>query len=179
MFKTILELLLKLGWEVPGWLIALLFILIIIGLVLAFIKKEIIPITHKIIKVKQDLESIAEIKNKQVEIMEKSLEGDETLKKEIDVIRDEVEGLHEKVDKIVDSLEKRWAKEDQAEMSRAQNRLLEMYKKYYFTSTTKTWTKYESEVFFNTLDSYTSHGGNSFILNEVVPSMKLLTVVDE
>ena len=157
MMKDILELLLKLGWEVPNWLIITMFVLVAIGIICVIIKKNIVPITHKVIKIKQDLESIEEVKKEQarlkdehMEIMKKSLEGDEALKEDIDILRKEVGVLNDKFDKIVGRLDERWAKEDQAEMSRAQNRLLEMYKKFYLNNESKTWTRYEYEVFQNT-----------------------------
>ena len=177
--KDILDLLLKLGWDIPNWLIITLFIVVVIGIVCVLIKKNIMPIAHKFLKVKNDIASIEGIKTKQLEIMQKSIDGDEELKIDIEELRENVESLHEKVDKIVDRLDKRWEKEDQAEMSRAQNRLLEMYKRYGLNNDSGSWGRYESEVFFNTLESYTAHGGNSFILNEVVPKMKLLTIIDE
>lgn len=184
--KEILELLLKLGWDIPNWLIITLFVLVVIGIICVIIKKNIVPITHKVIKIKQDLDSIEEIKkeqsklkDEQMKAMETSIEGDKALKEDVDTLRGDISALNDKVDKIVELLDKRWAKEDQAEMSRAQNRLLEMYKKFYLNNESKEWTRYESEVFHNTLQSYTSHGGNSFIANEVVPQMQLLTVVDK
>lgn len=179
MMKDILDLLLKLGWEVPNWLIITLFIVVVLGILCVLIKKDIIPIAHKVIKVKNDIASIEGIKSKQLEIMQKSIDGDNELKMDIEELREDIESLHDKVDRIVDSLDKRWEKEDQAEMSRAQNRLLEMYKRYGLNNPTESWSRYESEVFFNTLESYTAHGGNSFIVNEVVPKMRLLNIIDE
>lgn len=177
--KDILDLLLKLGWEVPNWLIILLFIVIVLGIVCVIVKKDIIPMAHKVIKVKNDIDSIEGIKSKQLEIMQKSIDGDNELKVDIDDLRIDIESLHDKVDRIVERLDKRWEKEDQAEMSRAQNRLLEMYKRYALDNPNGSWSRYESEVFFNTLESYTAHGGNSFIINEVVPKMRLLNIEDE
>jgi uncharacterized protein YydD (DUF2326 family) len=177
---------LKLGWNIPNWLIITLFILAVFGIVCVIIQKNIVPITHKIVKIKQDLDSIEEVKKEQsklkdehIEIMKKSFEGDEVLKEEVEEIRAEMSSLHEKVDQIADTLQSLCNKEEQEGMSRAQNRLLEMYKQFYLNSETKTWTRYESEVFNSTLDSYLAHGGNSFIANEVAPKMKLLTVIDE
>lgn len=183
--KEILELLLKLGWEIPNWLIITLFILVVIGIICVIIKKNIVPITHKVIKIKQDLDYIEEIKKEQlklkdehIEIMEKSLQGDEALKEEIDEMRDEMSSLHDKVDQIAETLQSLCDKEEHEGMSRAQNRLLEMYKQFYLNNDSKTWTRYESEVFISTLESYLAHNGNSFIANEVAPKMKLLTVID-
>lgn len=184
--KEILELLLKLGWDIPNWLIITLFVLVVIGIICVIIKKNIVPITHKVIKIKQDLDYIEEVKKEQsklkdehIEIMEKSLRGDEALKEEIDEIRDEMSSLHNKVDQIADTLQSLCDKEEQEGMSRAQNRLLEMYKKYGLNNEAQTWSRYESEVFLSTLNSYIAHGGNSFILNEVAPKMKMLTVIDD
>lgn len=177
--KTILELLLKLGWDIPQWVFIVLFILVILGVSYAFIQKQIVPVVTKAVKIKHDIDSISDIKNKQIKIMEDSIKGDENLKTEIDDIKGDLTSLHDKVDQIADTLQSLCDKEEQEGMSRAQNRLLEMYKKYYLNSDTKTWTKYESEVFFNTLDSYAGHGGNSFILDEAAPKMRLLTVVGD
>lgn len=179
MIQAILELLLKLGWEVPKWVLVVLFILVILGLVFAFTKKQIVPVVYKIIKMKKDIDSISEIKDQQVKIMEESIKGDKELEAKMIEIKDDLNELQAKMDQIAVTLQGLCDKEEQEGMSRAQNRLLEMYKKYYLNSATKTWTKYESEVFFSTLESYISHGGNSFILEEVTPKMKLLTVVEE
>lgn len=177
--KTILELLLKLGWEVPTWVFVVLFVLVILGLLFVFIKKQIVPLVYKAVKIKKDIDSISEIRDKQVKIMEESIEGDKELEAEVNEIREDLFSLHDKLDQIADTLQSLCDKEEQEGMSRAQNRLLEMYKKFYLNNEAKTWTKYESEVFFNTLESYTSHGGNSFILEEVTPKMKLLNIVEE
>lgn len=176
--KTILDLLSKLG-EVPTWIYVVLLILAILGVCYAFFKKSVIPTMVKAIKVKEDIESIADIKNKQLEIMQNSIAGDQQLAAEIEVVKGDLDSIHEKLDTISDTLQQLCDKEEAEGMSRAQNRLLEMYKRYGLNNESKTWGRYESEVFFNTLDSYTAHGGNSFILEQVVPVMKLLTVVDD
>ena len=179
MIQAILELLLKLGWEVPKWVLVVLFVLVVLGLLFAFTKKQIVPVIYKIIKMKKDIDSISDIKDQQVKIMEESIKGDKELEAKMVEIKDDLNELQAKMDQIAVTLKGLCDKEEQEGMSRAQNRLLEMYKKYYLNSVTKTWTKYESEVFFSTLESYIAHGGNSFILEEVTPKMKLLTVVEE
>lgn len=177
--KTLLELLLKLGWDVPPWVFTILFIAVALGILCVFIQKSVIPSIVKGIKLKEEIESIEEIKTKQNEIMHDSAENDKALEGEIEELRQDVTSLHTKVDQISESLQKLCSKEEQEGMSRAQNRLLEMYKKYGLNNESKTWGRYEKEVFFNTLESYTSHGGNSFIVNEVVPVMRMLNVVDD
>ena len=42
MMKDILELLLKLGWDIPNWLIITLFVLVVIGIICVIIKKNIV-----------------------------------------------------------------------------------------------------------------------------------------
>ena len=184
--KDILELLLKLGWEVPRWLLIVLFIFVILGITFVFVKKQIVPVVHKAVKVKHDLDSIntlkdeqSKIKDEQIKIMQNSIEGDQQLSEEIECLKGDVDSLHTKLDEIAGTLQKLCDKEEAEGMSRAQNRLLEMYKRYGLNNESKSWSRYESEVFFNTLDSYVAHGGNSFILETVVPVMKLLTVIDE
>ena len=121
----------------------------------------------------------SKIKDEQLKIMQDSIAGDQQLAAEIEYLKSDIDGLHTKLDEIAGTLQKLCDKEEAEGMSRAQNRLLEMYKRYGLNNETKTWSRYESEVFFNTLDSYVAHGGNSFILETVVPVMKLLTVIDE
>ena len=178
MMKEILELLLKLGWEVPNWLLILLFVLVVIGVLTLLIKKNVIPIVTKAAKTWRDIISIEEIKNRQSIAIQKSIDGDKELKEDIDELRGEISGIHDKLDQISDTLQSLCDKEEREGMSRAQNRLLEMYKQFYLNNESKTWTRYESEVFNSTLDSYLAHDGNSFIANEVAPKMKLLTVLD-
>ena len=178
MMKEILELLLKLGWEVPNWLLILLFVLVVIGVLTLLIKKNVIPIVTKAAKTWKDITSIEEIKNRQSIAIQKSIDGDKELKEDIDELRGEISGIHDKLDQISDTLQSLCDKEEREGMSRAQNRLLEMYKQFYLNNESKSWTRYESEVFNSTLDSYLAHDGNSFIANEVAPKMKLLTVLD-
>lgn len=175
--KTILDLLSKLG-NVPAWVYVVLLIFAIFGVIYVFFKKSLVPIMVRAIKIKEDIESISDIKNKQTEIMQESIAGDQQLAAEIETLRLDMDGIHRKLDNIADSLQQLSDKEEAEGMSRAQNRLLEMYKRYGLENESKSWGRYESEVFFNTLDSYAAHGGNSFILEQVVPVMKLLNVVD-
>ena len=165
--------------EVPVWIYILVFVLVLVGTAYAFFKKSVIPTMYKALKVKEDVESIADIRNRQIEMMQESLAGDQQLAAEVECLKGDIDGLHVKIDNITETLDKLCDKEEAEGLSRAQNRLLEMYKRYGLNNETKTWGRYESEVFFNTLDSYVSHGGNSFILDQVVPVMKLLTVVED
>lgn len=176
--KTILDLMSKLG-EIPTWVYVVLLILTIFSVVFVFFKKSLLPTVYRIVKIKEDVESISDIKNKQLEIMQESIAGDQQLAAEIECLKGDIDGLHTKIDGIVDTLHELCDKEEAEGLSRAQNRLLEMYKRYGLNNESKTWGRYESEVFFNTLDSYISHGGNSFILDQVVPVMKLLTVAED
>ena len=176
--KTILDILAKFG-EVPTWVYIVALILVVLGIIYVFFQKSLIPTIYKVIKIKEDVESISDIKNKQLEIMQESIAGDQQLAAEVEILKGDINDLHVKVDEISDTLHKLCDKEEAEGLSRAQNRLLEMYKKYGVNNETKSWGRYESEVFFNTLDSYISHGGNSFILNQVVPVMKLLNVIEE
>ena len=176
--KTILDLMSKLG-EIPTWVYVVLLILTIFSVVFAFFKKSLLPTVYRIVKIKEDVESISDIKNKQLEIMQESIAGDQQLAAEIECLKGDIDGLHDKIDGIADTLHELCDKEEAEGLSRAQNRLLEMYKRYGINNETKSWGRYESEVFFNTLDSYISHGGNSFILEQVVPTMRMLTVVED
>ena len=176
--KTILDILAKLG-EVPTWVYIVALILAVLGIVYVFFQKSLIPTIVKAVKIKEDIESIADIKNKQLEIMQESIAGDQQLAAEVEMLKGDIGELHVKVDDISDNLRKLCDKEEAEGLSRAQNRLLEMYKKYGLNNETKSWSRYESEVFFNTLDAYVAHGGNSFILDQVVPVMKLLNVIEE
>lgn len=176
--KTILDILSKFG-DVPTWVYIVALILVVLGIVYVFFQKSLIPTITKAIKIKEDIESIAEVKDKQLEIIQESIAGDQQLAAEIEVLKGDINGLHVKVDEISDTLHKLCDKEEAEGLSRAQDRLLEMYKKYGLNNETKSWGRYEHEVFFNTLDAYVAHGGNSFILDQVVPVMKLLNVIEE
>ena len=176
--KTILDLLDKLG-GVPTWVYVVFLILAILEIVYAFVKKSLMPIFYRAIKVRDDIRSINELRTRQLEIVAQSAAEDQKLAREIRELKDDMNMLHDKIDGIADALQNLSQKEEQEGMSRAQDRLLEIYMKYGLNNESGSWGRYESEVFFNTLNSYTAHSGNSFIVDQVVPVMKLLNVVDD
>ena len=166
MFKSILEVIKESGISVPTWIYIITLIVLILAGVGFLLRKYIVPFCKTIYQRHKDILEIPTILAKQQQLIAQDVQ-----------IENEIKNLGVKVDKIVDTVHARWEKEDQAEMSRSQDRLLEMYKYYTAPERKGEWTSFEAEAFWNMFQSYTNAGGNSYMHTHIEPAMRQLTEI--
>lgn len=120
---------------------------------------------HDIIK--QLIKTIDEIKEQQNIDREQSIKHDK-------MIQDDLLSLANTVNGIAGTLDDMQRKLNNTEMATLKDKLLLYYKKY---KDIGEWDEFESEVFWELYDSYISHGGNSFVKNEIEPVMREMKTV--
>jgi hypothetical protein len=128
----------------------------------SWVKKK--DLDHELlIKVTNDLK---ELHDKQEKDTKQSIRHDE-------VIRNDLRKLTDTVDGIAHKIETMQAKIDSTEMAKLKEKILAYYRKY---SPLGEWEQFESDVFWGLYDSYISHGGNSFVKDDIEPVMRKLKI---
>lgn len=104
---------------------------------------------------------------------QQSIDGQKELEKKIQELSDMMKEYAKRVEDIENAAQKR-------EVNKLRDLLLQNYK--YYTDKIKnplqSWTKMESEAFWDLFSDYESMGGNGYMHTEVCPKMQLLTVID-
>lgn len=124
-------------------------------------------------KQKEKLESAYAITQKYPIYHQESIDIRDGLKKEIQEIRDYCSTLMKRFEEIEEQNKKR-------ECSKLRDMLLQNYR--YYTSDTqnpsKSWTRMESEAFWELFREYEEAGGNGYMHTVVQPEMERLEIVE-
>lgn len=118
-----------------------------------------------LIKTVNDLK---ELHNKHEEDTKQSIRHDE-------IIRQDLRKLTRTVDDISKRLGIMQQKIDATEMAKLKGKIVSYYRKY---EPLGEWEQFESDVFWGLYDSYISHGGNSFVKDDIEPVMRKLKIKD-
>lgn len=116
----------------------------------------------------QNSKAIQELAKKHEEDTKQSIRHDE-------VIRNDIKTLTEKMDSISTRLDVMQNKIDATEMAKLKEKILGYYRKY---KDLGEWEKFEADVFWGLFDIYISHGGNSFVKDDIEPVMRGLKIID-
>lgn len=104
---------------------------------------------------------------------QESIDIRDGLKKEIQEIRDYCSNLMKRFEEIEEQNKKR-------ECSKLRDMLLQNYR--YYTSDTQnpsqSWTRMESEAFWELFREYEEAGGNGYMHTEVLPAMQRLDIIE-
>ena len=111
---------------------------------------------------------LTELHNTHKEDTQQSIRHDE-------IIRQDLSKLTDTVNDICSKLEVMQSKMDVTEMAKLKDKIVAYYRKY---STLGEWERFEHDVFWGLYDSYISHGGNSFVKDEIEPVMRRLKIKD-
>lgn len=94
--------------------------------------------------------------------------------------RDEIDELRVTQQSIQDTLKNMQEKQDRRERNKLRNKLLQSYR--YYTDLEKnpsqSWTRMESEAFWELFKDYEEAGGDGYMHTVVQPAMNLLKVID-
>lgn len=111
--------------------------------------------------------------HKYPEYRQRSLEIQKEINDEISILRNNQEEIMQRLIAMEEQNKKR-------ERNKLRDRLLQNYR--YYTNIEKnpsqTWTKMESEAFWEMFKDYEEAGGNGYIHSEVLPAMERLIVVE-
>ena len=122
---------------------------------------------------KEKLESAYAVTQKYPIYHQESIDIRDGLKKEIQEIRDYCSTLMKRFEEIEEQNKKR-------ECSKLRDMLLQNYR--YYTNEcqnpSKSWTRMESEAFWELFEEYENAGGNGYMHSVVRPAMELLDVVE-
>lgn len=110
--------------------------------------------------------AIKELSEKHEESVKQSIRHDKMIQEDISSLTNTVNG-------IADNLAIMQAKIDHTEMAKLKDQILSYYKKY---KNIGEWDEFESDVFWGLYDSYISHGGNSFVKQDIEPIMRDLNI---
>ena len=161
------------SWMIVGFMI-LSFIIAVYSIICKFseiVKKPIGVAKQRkqdhelLLKTVQDL---TELHNTHREDTKQSIRHDE-------IIREDLQTLTSTVNDISSKLEIMQEKIDATEMAKLKEKILAYYRKY---TPLGEWEKFESDVFWGLYDSYISHGGNSFVKDDIEPAMRKLRIKD-
>lgn len=114
------------------------------------------------------VKDLAELHNTHKEDTRQSIRHDE-------IIRQDLSKLTDTVNDICSKLEVMQSKMDATEMAKLKDKIVAYYRKY---SILGEWERFEHDVFWGLYDSYISHGGNSFVKDEIEPVMRRLQIKD-
>jgi len=114
------------------------------------------------------------------EYRQQSLEIQKMLKDEIQDLRKNQEALTNSQNKIMERLASMEERTDRRDRNKIRDILLQNYRYYtnQETNPTQSWTRTESETFWELFRDYEDAGGNGYMHDDVMPSMQKLRVID-
>ena len=124
---------------------------------------------------KQDHELLANTVQDLKKLLDKHEEDTKQSIRHDEIIRDDLKNLADTVNDIAIKLEDMQRKIDATEMAKLKDKIVAYYRKY---SEIGEWERFEHDVFWGLYDSYISHGGNSFVKDDIEPVMRKLKVKD-
>lgn len=114
------------------------------------------------------------------EYRQQSIEIQRHFQEEIDALKEAQENLVITQQEVCDSLKDMQEKQERRDRNKLRDRLLQSYR--YYTDKEKnpsqSWTKMESEAFWELFGDYEDAGGNGYIHSEVQPAMNSLKVIN-
>lgn len=122
---------------------------------------------------KKKIDDAYNITQKYPEYHQESIKIRDNLEKEIQELRDDFKTIMDRLNEIEEHNKKR-------ECSKLRDMLLQNYR--YYTSEaqnpSKSWTRMESEAFWELFREYEEAGGNGYMHTEVQPAMERLLIVE-
>ena len=169
--------------KVIGFVLAILFLFGIYKQIKKFLdnKKNMLIEKHEAEKLKDEqLQKVLEEVNKYPIYREQSRKIQQQFREEIDGVKSSQEGLAETQKEIIDSIKDMREKQEKRERNKLRDKLLQSYR--YYTDIKRnpdqSWTRMESEAFWELFRDYEDMGGDGYMHTVVQPAMNLLKVID-
>lgn len=158
------------------------FILAVVFVVASYRKfRDYLIKKHENEKVKDDkINKALAATEKYPEYRRQSLEIQKMLKDEIQDLRRNQEALTNSQNKIMERLASMEERTDRRDRNKIRDILLQNYRYYTNkeTNPTQSWTRTESETFWELFRDYEEAGGDGYMHDDVMPSMQKLRVID-
>lgn len=136
---------------------------------------------HEIQKVKDEqLKEALDGVHKYPEYRQQSVEIQTELKREIRELREGQQELKDAQQKIIEQLLEMEEQKKRKERNKLRDLLLQNYRYYTNkdTNPSQSWSKMESEAFWELFSDYEDAGGNGYMRTEVMPAMQRLIVTE-
>ena len=144
-------------------------------------KKEILIKKHESEKEKdKQLQTVLEEVSKYPQYREQSRKIQKEFREEIDGLKESQKVLADTQQDIYVTLKDMREKQERRECNKLRDKLLQSYRYYTDKSRnpSQTWTRMESEAFWELFGDYEDMGGDGYMHTVVQPAMNLLTVID-
>lgn len=144
-------------------------------------KKDLAIKKHEAEKKKDEkLNKVFEEVNKYPEYREQSRAIQQAFREEIDGLKESQQELAKAQQDIYGTLKDMQEKQERRDRNKLRDRLLQSYR--YYTdienNPSQTWTRMESEAFWELFRDYEDAGGNGYMHSTVQPAMNLLKIID-
>ena len=144
-------------------------------------KKKLLIEKHENEKVRDEqFQKVIEQVNNYPKYREQSKQIQQELKNEIDGLKEAQKSLALTQNEIKESLNEMKERQDRLERNKLRDTLIKSYR--YYTDKTRnpeqTWTKMESDAFWDLFREYEDRGGNGYIHTVVQSAMNLLRIID-
>ena len=144
-------------------------------------KKKVLIEKHEAEKVKDEqLQKVLEEVNKYPQYREQSRQIQKQFREEIDGVKESQQRLAESQQEIIESIKDMRQKQEKRERNKLRDKLVQLYR--YYTNKERnpeqTWTRMESEAFWELFRDYEDMNGDGYIHTVVQPAMNLLKVID-
>lgn len=144
-------------------------------------KKKVLIEKHEAEKIKDEqLQKVLEEVNKYPQYREQSRQIQKQFREEIDGVKESQQRLAESQQEIIESIKDMRQKQEKRERNKLRDKLVQLYR--YYTDEKRnpeqTWTKMESEAFWELFRDYEDMNGDGYIHTVVQPAMDLLKVID-
>lgn len=144
-------------------------------------KKKVLIEKHEAEKIKDEqLQKVLEEVNKYPQYREQSRQIQKQFREEIDGVKESQQRLAESQQEIIESIKDMRQKQEKRERNKLRDKLVQLYR--YYTDKERnpeqTWTRMESEAFWELFRDYEDMNGDGYIHTVVQPAMNLLKVID-
>ena len=144
-------------------------------------KKKVLIEKHEAEKIKDEqLQKVLEEVNKYPQYREQSRKIQKEFREEIDGVKESQHRLSESQQEIIESIKDMRQKQEKRERNKLRDKLVQLYR--YYTDKERnpeqTWTRMESEAFWELFRDYEDMNGDGYIHTVVQPAMNLLKVID-
>ena len=169
--------------KVVSFILAIVFLFGIYKQIKKFLdnKKKVLIEKHEAEKIKgEQLQKVLEEVNKYPKYREQSRQIQKEFREEIDGVKEAQQRLAESQQEIIESIKDMRQKQEKRERNKLRDKLLQLYR--YYTDKKRnpdqTWTKMESEAFWELFRDYEDMGGNGYIHTVVQPAMNNLIIIE-
>lgn len=123
----------------------------------------------------QNSKAIQELAKKHEDDTMQSMRHDEMIREDIKILTEKMDDISTRLDAMQNKIDVMERKIDATEMAKLKEKIVGYHRKY---KDLGEWERFEEEVFWGLFNSYISHGGNSFVKDDIEPVMRNLKIIN-